>query len=111
MVASKYVSTAQAHFSTAVKGDSEVKDLKEAKTVQGSSAKVNFSIGEVATKRTYYETTTAIAQNPDQYKDAKRIIVDVPNLRSANFHLGNEKVNYQTTAKASQAESSNTKEP
>lgn len=67
------------------------------------TAKVNFTFADTAKPRNYYATTSGVAHEPSKYQNSERVTVDVPNLRSANFNVGNDKLTYTTTAHSTQA--------
>lgn len=74
-----------------------------AKSGKEATSKVNFTIGAPTnTQKFYNETTAGQAFSEKNQMDNSK--VDVPNLRSANFNVGNEKVNYTTTSKAIQSD-------
>ena len=62
------------------------------------TTKVNFTIGDSSKGRNYFGTTSGAAHEPEKYQNSSRVKVDVPNLRQANFNVGNEKLTYESTA-------------
>lgn len=68
-----------------------------------TTSKVNFSIGDTHNPQFYKETSTGVAFENNNLPQSGRIVVDVPNLRQANFQVGNEKLDYTTTTQAIQS--------
>lgn len=68
------------------------------------TAKVNFSIGDAHDRKFYHETSNQAAFDSQKNLTQGRDRVDVPNLRSANFSVGNQKLDYSTTTKQIQSE-------
>ena len=99
------VSTAQEQFNknSTVQPKESSFAVTEAKG-KPPTAKVNFSIGDVHDRKFYHETSNQAAFDSQKNSTQGRERVDVPNLRSANFSVGNQKLDYSTTTKQIQSE-------